>query len=100
MPPEAGMRVFQAAWDIVVEMMDEQKASALGWAPILVDKEVEAKSAAVSPNGIASPLNMIRKLDAVKDELQRIAGGKQGFETLEKEKEKVEVDIEVDELKG
>ncbi|ESK84723.1 hypothetical protein Moror_606 [Moniliophthora roreri MCA 2997] len=71
MPPEAGMRVFQAAWDIVVEMMDEQKASALGWAPILVDKEVEAKSAAVSPNGIASPLNMIRSTQAQRSEVDR-----------------------------
>uniref|UniRef100_A0A0W0G3U6 Uncharacterized protein n=1 Tax=Moniliophthora roreri TaxID=221103 RepID=A0A0W0G3U6_MONRR len=100
----------------------EAKASNTGiGAPILVDKEVEAKSPAVSPNVIASLLNTIRStkvqrdevdrkladleqqargaLDSVnaklcdaKDELERIAEEENGFQTLKKGKVEVEVE--------
>ncbi|ESK80847.1 hypothetical protein Moror_15432 [Moniliophthora roreri MCA 2997] len=95
----------------------------------LVDKEVEAKSPAVSPNVIASLLNTIRStkvqrdevdrkladleqqargaLDSVnaklcdaKDELERIAEEENGFQTLKKGKVEVEVEKVLEEVKG
>ncbi|KAI3602577.1 hypothetical protein WG66_009215 [Moniliophthora roreri] len=108
----------------------EAKASNTGiGAPILVDKEVEAKSPAVSPNVIASLLNTIRStkvqrdevdrkladleqqargaLDSVnaklcdaKDELERIAEEENGFQTLKKGKVEVEVEKVLEEVKG
>ncbi|ESK84721.1 hypothetical protein Moror_604 [Moniliophthora roreri MCA 2997] len=101
----------------------EAKASNTGiGAPILVDKEVEAKCAAVSPNVIVSLLNVIRstkvqrdevdrkladleqqargaldsvnaKLSSAKDELERIVEEENEFQTLKKGKVEVEVEV-------